>query len=63
MSSPVVNVATNFFMFKAIGAVIILWYLSTLFAQSFSAADKAISASFNTLEVAAVISQKQFEQQ
>jgi hypothetical protein len=50
-------------MFKAFGVVIILWYLSSLFAQSFSSADKAISASFNTLEIAAVVSQKQLSEQ
>lgn len=61
-SSLVVNVAIIFHMFKAFGAVIILWYLSTLFAQSFSAADKAISASFQTLEAAALVSQKQLKQ-
>lgn len=37
-------------MFRAIGAVIVLYYLSTLFSQSFIAADAAMSASFYALE-------------
>lgn len=48
-------------MFKSIGVVIVLWYLSTLFTQTFSAMDTAFTATFNTLEVAAVASQKAFE--
>jgi hypothetical protein len=51
----------NIHMFRAIGTVIVLYYLSTLFAQSFHAADKAISASFHALEATAVVSQKQIE--
>jgi hypothetical protein len=50
-------------MFKAIGTVIVLWYLSQLFTQSFSSADKAISASFHTLEATALVSQKKIERQ
>jgi len=57
-----VNVAIIFIMFKAFGVVIILWYLSTLFAQSFSAADSAISASFKTLEATAIVSQEKLAQ-
>jgi hypothetical protein len=37
-------------MFRAIGFIIVIWYLSTLFTQSFTSADRAISASFNALE-------------
>jgi hypothetical protein len=40
-------------MFKAIGFVIMVWYLSTLFSQSFASADRAISATFNALEATA----------
>jgi hypothetical protein len=48
-------------MFKAIGVVIILWYVSHLFTQTFSSADSAFSESFETLEVAAVASRKHIE--
>jgi len=47
-------------MFKAIGVVIILWYISSLFSQTFSSMDSAFSATFHTIEVAAVASEKQF---
>ena len=48
------------FMFRAIGMVIVLWYLSSLFTHTFVAADAALSASFRTLEAAAVAGQKQY---
>ena len=47
-------------MFKALGTVILLWYCSVLFSQTFRSADNALSASFQTLEVAAVAGQKQY---
>lgn len=40
-------------MFKAIGSVILLVFLSQLFASSFSALDSAVTATFNTVETAA----------
>jgi len=49
-------------MFRAIGLVLIIWYLSTLFSQSFNSADSAISESFKALEAAAVMSQKELTQ-
>ena len=49
-------------MFRSIGVVIVLWYLSSLFSQSFSSADSAFSASFQALESAAVASEKRFEE-
>ncbi len=52
---------TNNLMFRAIGFVIILWYVSQLFTQSFSSLDSALSESFETLEVAAVVSRKHIE--
>ena len=48
-------------MLRAIGVVIILWYVSHIFTQSFSAADDAGKATFKALEAAAVASQKNFE--
>ncbi|MCF7815504.1 MAG: hypothetical protein K9M10_01945 [Candidatus Pacebacteria bacterium] len=48
-------------MFRAIGVLLILWYLSSLFSQSFLALDSALTASFQAVESAAVQSQKQFE--
>lgn len=45
-------------MFRAFGTVIVLWYLSTLFVQSFNSFDDALSASFETLEAAAVVSRE-----
>lgn len=48
----------HFTMFKAIGVVIILWYLSHLFTESFASLDSAMGESFETLEVAAVISRE-----
>jgi hypothetical protein len=47
-------------MFRALGVVIILWYVSSLFTNSFSAADRAFSATFHTLELAAIKLEKQF---
>jgi len=50
----------NLSMFKSIGVVIVLMYLSSLFSQTFSAVDDALTASFKALETVAVSSQKQF---
>ncbi len=49
-------------MFRAFGFVIVLWYLSTLFAQTFKSADSALSASFGTLEASAIAGQKHYAQ-
>jgi hypothetical protein len=48
-------------MFRAIGVVIILWYLSSLFSQTFLALDKTLTASLSTIEAAALVSKEQFE--
>jgi hypothetical protein len=48
-------------MFRAIGVIMILWYTSSLFSQSFIALDRAMTATFGTVEVAAIASQKNFE--
>ena len=45
-------------MFRAIGVVIILWYLSSLFSQSFLAIDRTLTASLGALEAAAVVSKE-----
>lgn len=59
--SFVVKVVIVQAMFRAIGVLLILWYLSSLFSQSFLALDSALTASFQAVESAAVQSQKQFE--
>lgn len=48
-------------MFRAIGVVIILWYLSHQFTQSFVAFDHAGKAVFEAVEAAAVASQQKIE--
>lgn len=40
-------------MFRAIGVVIVLWYMATLFSGTFKAADEAGVATFHTIESAA----------
>lgn len=50
-------------MFRAFGTVIVLWYLSTLFVNSFSALDAALSASFKTLEATAIVSREHITNQ
>ncbi|MCD5381720.1 MAG: hypothetical protein LR017_00205 [Candidatus Pacebacteria bacterium] len=45
-------------MFRAIGLILLLWYLSGQFQDSFVALDKAATASFNTIEAAATLSQQ-----
>lgn len=40
-------------MFKSIGMILVIWYLSSLFSASFDAADRAITATFNALEATA----------
>ncbi len=46
-------------MFRAIGIVLVLWYLSHLFTSSFASLDSALSATFETMEAAAVASREQ----
>ncbi len=48
-------------MFRAFGVILILWYLSHTFTQSFFAFDKALTATFETLEAVARASRKDFE--
>ncbi len=48
-------------MFRAIGVVIVLWYASHLFAHAFTSLDSALSATFGTLEAAAVASRERIE--
>lgn len=45
------------YMFRAIGILIILWGLSLHFGSSIKAFDKAATATFATVEVAALVSQ------
>lgn len=45
-------------MFRALGVVIILWFLSSLFAASFTALDGALTATFRALEAAATASEQ-----
>ena len=55
-----VNVAINFIMFRAIGVVIVLWYLSSQFSQTFLAFVRAATATLGALEAAAIASKDQF---
>lgn len=48
-------------MFRAVGAVLIIWYLSSVFTESFSALDGAMSASFRAVEAAAITSREHLE--
>ncbi len=48
-------------MFRALGFVIGLWFVSHLFTQSFGAADNAFKAVFEALEALAVASAQNFE--
>jgi len=45
-------------MFRAIGVIMILWYLSHLFGNSFQSLDKALTATFETLEATLVASRE-----
>lgn len=45
-------------MFRAVGVVIVLWYLSHQFTSSFAALDKALTATLETVEVAAETSRE-----
>lgn len=46
-------------MFKAIGFLIVLWSLSLYFGSTIRAFDRAATATFNTVEMAALVSQSQ----
>lgn len=48
-------------MFRAIGVVIIIWYVSSLFNSSFVALDRALTATFETVEIAADLSKLQLK--
>jgi hypothetical protein len=48
-------------MFRAIGVILILWYLSHLFSSSFSSLDGALTATFETMEAAAVASREHLD--
>lgn len=45
-------------MRRAIGFIIVLWGLSHFFGQAFQALEKAATASFQTVEVAATVTQE-----
>lgn len=48
-------------MFRAVGIILVLWYLSHQFTASFAALDEALTASLKTIEVAAETSRTQLE--
>lgn len=50
-------------MFRAVGVILILWYLSSLFMQTFSAADDAFTATFEALEAAANVTEEMMKSQ
>ncbi len=39
-------------MFRGIGVVIVLWYIASLFTQTFKAADQALATAFREFETA-----------
>lgn len=41
-------------MFRALGVILIVWYLSTLFTASFISLDRAATATFDAVEAAAL---------
>jgi len=49
------------YMFRAIGLILVLWYISHLFTQSFAALDTAGKATFEAIEAAAIASKQNFE--
>lgn len=49
-------------MFRAIGYVIIIYALATMLSDAFGAFERAIVATFETIEIAALVSQSQIEQ-
>lgn len=53
--------AKHYFMFRAIGILIILWGLSLHFGSSIRAFDRAATATFETVEVAALVSKSQMQ--
>jgi hypothetical protein len=48
-------------MFRALGVILVLWYLSHAFTESFHAFDRALRATFETLEAAAIASRESME--
>ncbi|MEZ4200092.1 MAG: hypothetical protein R3B69_00580 [Candidatus Paceibacterota bacterium] len=44
-------------MFRAIGVLIVLWGLSLHFGSTMKAFDRAATASFNTIETAAILTE------
>lgn len=53
----------HYFMFRAIGILIILWGLSLHFGSSIKAFDRAATATFETVEVAALVSKDRMQDQ
>ena len=50
-------------MFRAIGFVIILYFVSVMLSDSFNAFDEAATATFQAIEAAAVVSKTEIEGQ
>lgn len=48
-------------MFRAIGLILLIWFLSGLFSGSFQALDSAATETFRALEAAAVNTQDTFK--
>lgn len=46
---------------SGLGFLIVLWGLSQFFTETFQALDAAATASFNTIEAAAITSEKQLQ--
>ncbi len=50
-------------MFRAIGLLISLWAVSLYFGSTIKAFDRAATATFNTVEAAALVSQAKMQNQ
>ncbi len=48
-------------MFKAIGTVIVLYAITQMMSSTFLAFENALTATFQTIEAAALLSQQQIE--
>jgi hypothetical protein len=49
-------------MLKAVGTVIVLYAITQMMSSSFNAFEGALSATFKTIEVAALVSQAQLNE-
>ena len=50
-------------MFRAIGYLLLIWGVSIMLADAFSSFERAMVATFDTVETAALVSKTQIEKQ